>query len=278
MSKEKVSKKSLLERVRAIFADNTGGDPGSITNPESTISTTTSDGKAVIVTKVDTNATEPMVGDSVTVDGVLPAAGDIILADNSTVTVDETGKITAIKEADDIPASTVDPGAAATNPPAATTAGVIMAKTEKFAGHIAKLTKFDANASVSADELQDMFAKFAEGTPEERIANLEIVCRALMEYSFGWQLREAQAKQTTDQAINVYKNSLQPVQALAAKHEKIIPELFTLVENVVELPQNEPETISEKKKSKLLKQDKIEEKFNKITDALKELKENKLNK
>lgn len=147
------------------------------------------------------------VGGAVTINGTPAAAGEYELEDKSKITVDAAGLITAVTPA---PAAPVDD-------------------------------------MTTQEGLKKAYDKFAVGTPEERLNNLETLCKALMEYSFGWQLREAQAKQTTDQAIKVYKELTDSTaQAVATttetvnKQAALMKEMFALLTEVVGAPQADP--------------------------------------
>jgi hypothetical protein len=61
-------------------------------------------------------------------------------------------------------------------------------------------------------QMQAMAAKFASGTPEERLANLETMCMALMQYCFGWKIDEATRKAIEEQAVTAYKTLGLPAQ------------------------------------------------------------------
>jgi hypothetical protein len=119
-------------------------------------------------------------------------------------------------------------------------------------------------------KLSEAVKKFATGTPEERIANMEIVTRALMEYSFGWQIREQQTKLLTDAAINIYKtkfeaadkeqvevkNKLDAVEKLSIKQNETIKSLFEIVEQISELPTEAPVIGTRQQFLKKLEEDK----------------------
>jgi hypothetical protein len=148
------------------------------------------------------------VGGAVTKDSLPAAAGEYELEDKSKITVDAAGLITAIT-----------PAPAAAAPPA----------TEDM---------------TTPEGMKKAYDKFAVGTPEERLNNLETLCKALMEYSFGWQLREAQAKQTTDQAIKVYKELQDSTAQTVAtttetvnKQAALMKEMFALMTEVIGAPQ-----------------------------------------
>ena len=104
------------------------------------------------------------------------------------------------------------------------------------------------------EQIQTMSAQFATGTPEERITNIESICRALMESCFGWQLREAQTKAVTDQAIAVYKNGFEAqgtelvtikekfaaVQEENKKMKEASTEMLTLLISLAKIPAGDP--------------------------------------
>lgn len=65
----------------------------------------------------------------------------------------------------------------------------------------------------TAEDFKKAFAKFATGTPEQRIANLEVIAKATMEYCFGYEIRRAQQDATQAAAINVYKTGFAKIEA-----------------------------------------------------------------
>jgi len=64
-------------------------------------------------------------------------------------------------------------------------------------------------------EVEAIAAKFAEGTPEERIANLETMSQAMMRYCFGWKIEEQTRKAIEEQAIAVFETIAPPTQLTA---------------------------------------------------------------
>lgn len=66
----------------------------------------------------------------------------------------------------------------------------------------------EAKTGTEAEAMKAATAKFGTGTPEERIGNLELCVKPLMEYSFGWQIREAEEKAARDAAIEVYTTQM----------------------------------------------------------------------
>lgn len=139
---------------------------------------TTKDGGVI---KIDTLA---VGGKCMTQDGAPCQAGEIYLADGSTIYVDESGTITNI-EAPQI-----------------------------------------EGQEPSTEDMKKAVSQFAVGTPEERIARLELVGKALMNSAFGWQMREAEETALRNQAIAAYSQFSEQVNT--AK------EVFTQKDNEVE--------------------------------------------
>jgi hypothetical protein len=125
----------------------------------------------------------------------------------------------------------------------------------------------------------ECFASFATGSSDDRIANLELVCKALMEYNFGWQIREAQQKQTADAAINIYKvdlvnaqSDLATAKTQLAKQDEKLKGLFSLVEVMAEIPSAEPRTLTGPRKEVFDKNQSKEDRLNGIATALADMK------
>lgn len=134
-------------------------------------------------------------------------------------------------------------------------------------------------AEMTPESVASFFAAFATGTPEDRIANLELVCKALMEYNFGWQIREGQQKVTTDQAIEVYKQDLATAQAslatsktAMAKQEAKLAGLFELVEQLVSVASADPKTLSQAQKDRFEKSKTKEERMAAMAEAIRKSK------
>ncbi len=144
------------------------------------------------------------VGGIVMIAGVIAPAGEYEITDGTKITVGEGGAITAVT-------------------PVA--APVPMTPEQQVAA---------MNAAIQ---------KFAAGSPEERIQNLELIAKALMEYSFGWQMREAQERANRDLAIEVYKTGFDKQETVIAEQKVIIEKqgaqiagLFGIVEQLAETP------------------------------------------
>jgi hypothetical protein len=201
----------------------------------------------------------PAAGDLVTIGGVPAPAGTLTLEDGATITVDATGAITVYTAA-------VAPAAPPAPAPAPLTQPV----------------------TLSAEDVAAMYAKFATGSPEERLANAEIMIRALMENSFGWKIREG----NENTAIQVYKDTMAPAaptvtieqmnSAFAKANEQAkeieklnntIKLLLDLTEKLVELPTTDPVTLTGSKKEKFDAQNKKEDRIEKMAKAVREMKE-----
>lgn len=174
----------------------------------------------------------PDAGDMVTANDQPAAAGSYTLADGTVITCDATGAITTV----------VPPVAAAATPDLSTPEG-----------------------------MRKAYDKFAVGTPEERLINLETLCKALMEYSFGWQLREAAAKQSTDAAIAVYKNLVDTQAPVVAKQAAMMAEMFALMTEIVGLPAADAPGVAGKKKFSFANTEERKKTFRKFQEAAKVL-------
>lgn len=258
--------KELLAKVKAVFADPAA--PTSEVAPTDTGATgtvyTLQDGSQISIVQA---GDLPAVGDMVSVAGVPAPAGVLTLQDGSMITCDATGAITAYTPAGG-PITTDVPAASAAAPPAAA----------------APATTAPAKAAtpVTPAQMADMMNKFATGTPEERLTNIELICKALMQSEFGWQILEQQRLADTNAAIAIYKNNLTAATAKFEAQDAVIKKqdgqlrgLFELVEKIVELPTANPVTLTGNKKEKFEKSQAKEDKFQAIADALKEIRESK---
>lgn len=141
-------------------------------------------------------------------------------------------------------------------------------------------------SQMTVEQVQAMYLKFATGSPEERLAGLEIMVKALMECNFGWKIREG----NENTAIEVYKDTIAstPVvtidqmnsaftkaeeqAAIITRHEETIKALLELTEQLVEMPTADPTTLTGVKKDRFDRSTKREQKFENIAAALKQAK------
>lgn len=143
-----------------------------------------------------------------------------------------------------------------------------------------------AAVPITQAQMEIMFAKFATGTADERITNLEIMCKALMECNYGCQIREA----SEDAAVQAYKDSVASMvaglmassqtaideqKAINTKQQETITGLFELCEKLAEIPTTEPLTLTGNKKEKFDRTEKREQKYETIAAAIKEMKNKK---
>lgn len=187
------------------------------------------------------------IGDKVSVNGAPIIAGEYKLEDGTSISVDATGVITEMEapEPEEVPAPvTVEPAP----------------------------TQMSASAP---EQLNEIMAQFAVGTPEERIARLELVVKVLMNQCMGWELREADLKKDKEAAIAAYNEGLAGATAQMEKQERTIKALFEVVEKIAETPTDEPKTLTGGRRERFEQiAEKREKKFERIAAAMKQVKSN----
>jgi len=254
-------KKSLLEKIKAFFDAPVAVPPVTPAAMEAKL-VKLKDGSDISIMQA---GDVPAVNDTVTIDGLPALDAEYELETGHKITT-VGGIITAVVEPEPVTPTpeemaAAQAAAAAANPP--------------------------APVVLTAEAVQAMYAKFATGTPEERIANLEIMVKALMESNFGYQIREKQA----DSAIQVYKDTIaaatapiatmQPQLATALakleKQDEVIKMQFELLEKIVETPTADPKTLTGNKKDRFEKLETREAKFKKMADDLKNAKNKNTN-
>lgn len=129
---------------------------------------------------------------------------------------------------------------------------------------------FTAEDLKTPEQLLSAFQKFEGGTPD--INSLAVMVKALMEYSFGWQMREAQEKANRDAAIASYQQGFTEQKATIEKQDKIIKDLFAVVEQLATTPTADP--IESPKTSKSEKFEKRSERLEALAENFKKLKAN----
>lgn len=244
--------KEVLQKVKSIFNETpvVAAAPVVPPAPPAPVGTTykLADGTEISIVQA---GELPAPGDVVSVGGVPAPAGELVLEDGSTVVVGEAGVISEVKPVEPV---TQDIPVAQSNTP----------------------------VLLNAETVQAMYAKFATGTPEERIANLELMVKALMECNFGYQIRQGQE----NEAIQAYKDSLATTQATVAqqatqlqastekieKQDKVIEGLFELAEKLAETPTAEPKTLTGNKKGQFERTIAKEKKIEGIASAITQLK------
>lgn len=214
----------------------------------------------------------PAVGDVVTIAGAPAPGGNLTLADGSSITVDASGAISALGVA----AGPVTQDLTTIPKPAPTMEQRVAA----LEGLLAKTNAYTIPAAQTA--MSEMTAKFAVGDVESRVANLEVMAKALMESEFGYQISANERIESQNQAIAVYQTTLdgqtaelKAAKELIEKYSKVQTEMFTLIEMIVEKPMAEPKTISPAEKQRFEKTAKAEARLTSMVDALKKVKANK---
>lgn len=214
----------------------------------------------------------PAVGDLVTIAGAPAPEGNLTLADGSSLTVDASGAITALGVA----AGPVTQDLTNIPRPAPTMEQRVAA----LEGLLAKTNAYTIPAAKEA--MSAMTAKFAVGDVESRVANLEVMAKALMESEFGYQISANERIESQNQAIAVYQTTLDgQTSALAAakleieKYSKVQTAMFELIEMIVEKPTAEPKTISPAEKQRFEKTAKSEARLNGMVEALKKVRSEK---
>lgn len=98
------------------------------------------------------------------------------------------------------------------------------------------------------EDMKKAVSQFAVGTPEERIARLELVGKALMNSAFGWQMREAEETALRNQAIAAYSqfseqvntakevfsqkdNEVETLKATVESQGKLLKEMYEVLSN-----------------------------------------------
>lgn len=119
--------------------------------------------------------------------------------------------------------------------------------------------------------IANAYEKFASGTMD--VPGMGLILKALMEYCFGWQIREQQDKATRDAAIAVYTEGLKNAQQTITQQETMMKEMFTLMEQLVSAPGDDAPVDSTKKKFSFSKIEGKNAYFNKMSEAMKTLKE-----
>lgn len=182
----------------------------------------------------EVSISELTVGGIVTIGDAPAPAGEHMLEDGTKIKLDDMGVITEIEAA--TPAAPATPAMPQT-----------------------------------PEEMSQLMQKFAVGTPEERLANLEIIARALFENSFGWELREATQKAIRDQALNVYRAGFEAAEQKITTLTEANKQLVELMEQFAAAPTGNPVEPAQQKFGKANAESK-EERLAKITASLKALK------
>lgn len=272
--------KELIAKIKGIFEAPPPAGPAAPVAPADTSNATIytlQDGTQIAIQQA---GDLPAPGDMVTVAGAPAPEGILTLQDGSMITCDATGTITLYTPVGGTPVTTDVPGADAAKapPPAAVPAKPALPATPGKSGYsdadkAALLAAFD---TVGADDGGGMLTVL-------------ITCvKALMQSEFGWQIDQAKRLADTNAAITLYQTTLQASSQKFAAQEKIIADqkviidrheatikgMFEILEQVVELPTAPPKTLTGGKKEEFeSKKQKTEDKFSRMANSLKDVKE-----
>lgn len=272
--------KELIKQIKAVFElpANTATDPANQVPADTSNATvyTLQDGTQIAIQQA---GDVPAPGDTVTVSGAPAPEGILTLQDGSTITCDANGVITLYTPVGGDPITTVVPAADATAKPPAVPAAVPV-KTP--------VAGVPGKTGYSEIDKAYLLAAFDTATGTDLMTNLVTCVKALMQSEFGWQILEQQRLADTNAAIAVYKTTLQAAsqkqtalektiteqKGVIDKHEATIKGMFEILEQVVEMPTAEPKTLTGNKRDGFeAGRKKTEDKFSKMADSLKEVKE-----
>lgn len=227
MSEQKKSAKEILGVIKKLLFEGMPPAPPATTS----VTVKTADGTELSVDKLE-------VGGMVTVAGVAAPATTYTLEDGATITTDATGKITAyVPKA--APQQQQQPPAQppAATPPAATP------PVQQPAAMQYEITE----ELMKAEGIQALYAKFAVGTPEERLANMELMMKAVFEYCYGYEIRRVKEEAAKQAAIAIYVENLKGAELELKSHkekielqEKVMKEMFALTEELANSTIAEP--------------------------------------
>lgn len=229
-STNKKNKIELLAKIKQLFnsmpTTQEAPAPAPAPAPATPMVMKTVDGVDVSMDKME-------VGGKCMINGVAAPANTYVFEDGSSVTTDAEGVITMVT-----PKAVTAPAPAPEQTQQQSTPVATQMSKAKF--------KFGEDIK-KAEDIETLFASFATGTPEERISNLELVAKALMEYSFGWEIRQAKEKQDRDAAIAIYTGQLATAQTQLASQKELIGTMLEFVEEFVSAPAGDP-PVTEKRK------------------------------
>jgi hypothetical protein len=211
----------------------------------------TTDGKEISVDKLE-------VGGMAMISGAPAPAASYTLEDGTVLTTDATGLITTV--------TPVAPAAAAAPPVAPAPVAIAPAPlpAPAFSADIPDDMK-------TIEGIKARYEKFAVGTPEERIGNLELVAKALIEYNFGWELRQVKEAADKAAALKVYNDSLATMQGQVESQMATMKEMYTLMEQIVGLPTQDPP--EQKKKFSFSNMEGKKKSFERFQEAAKKIAE-----
>lgn len=118
-------------------------------------------------------------------------------------------------------------------------------------------------------QMREMFDKFGTGLLEDRLALIETMLKGLIEYNWGYELRQA----SQQDAIAAYKDTIASNGVMFEKQEKFATQTIELLEQIIKEPTADPKTLPENKKGEFA--DAKEARINKFAEGIKKLNEDK---
>jgi hypothetical protein len=195
----------IIEKLRVAFAELTGA-PAPQPEPAPAPKPQVFGYKLADGTEIEVSG-EVAPGSVVTIQGVPAPAGEHVLEDGTKIEVAEGGVITEV-EAPEPAAPVVD-------------------------------------EEMKKKQLMSAVQKFATGTPEERLTNLEFISKMLFEYAYGWELREQAQKQVKDQAMAIYQqmrseektdDRVKQLETTVNKYREMFAQMLELTEALAKAP------------------------------------------
>lgn len=139
------------------------------------------------------------------------------------------------------------------------------------AGLIVEIKEPEASTEdlTTQEGIKKAYDKFANG--QMNAEQMSVILKALMEYTFGWQIREQQEKATRDAAIKAYQDAIAPMQTQLKKQGEILKQVFALMNEIVELPADDSPAATGKKKFSFANVESRKKSFERFRAAAKEL-------
>jgi hypothetical protein len=196
----------IIEKLRAAFAELTGAQPPVPPAPPAPPAPQVFGYKLADGTEIEVSG-EVAPGSVVTIQGVPAPAGEHVLEDGTKIEVAEGGVITEVE----VP----EPAEPA------------------------------VDEEMKKKQLMSAVQKFATGTPEERLTNLEFISKMLFEYAYGWELREQAQKQVKDQAMAIYQqmrseektdDRVKQLETTVNKYREMFAQMLELTEALAKAP------------------------------------------
>ena len=210
---------------------------------------TLSDGTVVSIDKLEVG------GKVLLTDGTIPTAGEWTLDDGTIITTDETGLILTLVAPTAMDAFTLLDGTAVTVT-SLEVGGSVMINGEpakegsytlsdetviavdaegKIVSVTPKSTEIEVDYSnITKEQFDALKQKFEGGVPDA-VAMWSMV-KALMEANFGWQLRQTQQEQLTNDALTAYKGNYAEIQKENGELKALFAEALSVMQEMAKEP------------------------------------------